>query len=147
MKVVRLSSRAIIPTQKNVFSAGFDLYSAYDYIIPAKCKNLIKTDLQIQVPWGTYGRIASTSTLAWNKSIVVEASTIDYDFKGNVIVLMFNHSNYDFYIRTGDCIAQLICEKISIPVIKAMQNYNTINMEDDPRNPRNFQSGGTDAVG
>ena len=39
---------------------------------------------------------------------------IDEDYRGNLGVILFNHSDRPFQIRRGDCVAQLICEKISI---------------------------------
>lgn len=38
-------------------SVGFDLSSAYDVIVPAKEKAVIKTDIQVLFPKGVYGRI------------------------------------------------------------------------------------------
>lgn len=58
LRIVQLTDKAYIPTKETPLSAGYDLYSAYDYIIPSNGKNVIKTDLQISVPFGTYGRIA-----------------------------------------------------------------------------------------
>lgn len=45
--------------------------SAYDYIVPARGKELVKTDLQIELPRGSYGRIAPRSGLAWKNFIDV----------------------------------------------------------------------------
>jgi hypothetical protein len=39
---------------------------------------------------------------------------VDYDYRGNVGVVLFNHSDDDFAIKRGDRIAQLILEKISM---------------------------------
>lgn len=47
------------------------LCSAYDYEIPARGKELVKTDLQIQLPPGCYGRVAPRSGLAWKNHIDV----------------------------------------------------------------------------
>jgi len=55
--------------------------SAYKYIIPAHGKELVKTDLQIEVPFGTYGRIAPRSGLAWKNHIDVGAGVIDADYR------------------------------------------------------------------
>jgi len=56
-------------------------YSAYKYIIPGHGKELVKTDLQIEVPFGTYGRIAPRSGLAWKNHIDVGAGVIDADYR------------------------------------------------------------------
>ena len=39
---------------------GFDLSSAYDTLVPARGKVLVKTDLSIAIPEGTYARIGNT---------------------------------------------------------------------------------------
>uniref|UniRef100_A0A4W3GEU8 dUTP diphosphatase n=1 Tax=Callorhinchus milii TaxID=7868 RepID=A0A4W3GEU8_CALMI len=38
--------------------------SAYDYIIPPQDKAIVKTDIQIALPPGCYGRVAPRSGLA-----------------------------------------------------------------------------------
>ena len=55
--VKKLSPHAIVPTRGSPLAAGFDLASAYDYVIPARGKELVKTDISIAVPEGTYGRV------------------------------------------------------------------------------------------
>ena len=45
--VRRLSTKAFLPTKGSEQSAGFDIYSAYAYNVPAKGKALIMTDLQV----------------------------------------------------------------------------------------------------
>jgi len=96
-------------------SAGYDLCSAYNYTVLKHNKQLIKTDLAVQIPEQCYGRIAPRSGLALNNFIDVGAGVIDRDYKGNVCVLLFNHSCEDFYVQRGDRIAQLICELIVYP--------------------------------
>jgi dUTP pyrophosphatase len=113
--VVRLSSRATIPTKGSSLAAGFDLYSTSNQTVPAGGKKAISTDLLISVPFGSYGRIAPRSGLAFYDHIQVGAGVIDADFRGTVYVLLFNHGTEDFDVREGDRIAQLICEKICYP--------------------------------
>src|SRR6185437_9774808 len=57
---------------------------------------------------------APRSSLAWKNSIDVGAGVIDSDYRGNVGVILFNHSDQDFKIAAGDRIAQLILERIAI---------------------------------
>ncbi|KAG6828683.1 hypothetical protein H0H93_014794 [Arthromyces matolae] len=61
--IKRLSEKARIPTRGSPLSAGYDLYSAEDKIIPARGKALVDTQLSIAVPAGTYGRVAPRSGL------------------------------------------------------------------------------------
>lgn len=91
------------------------IFSAYDYVVPARGKILVKTDIQIEVPTGCYGRVAPRSGLALKNSIDVGAGVIDEDYRGNVGVILFNFSEIDFEVKKGDRIAQLICERIAHP--------------------------------
>lgn len=110
--IKKLTELATVPTKGSKLSAGYDLYSAYDYVIKARGKEMVKTDLQIALPPGCYGRVAPRSGLAWKHSIDVGAGVIDEDYRGPVNVILFNFGDVDFEIKKGDRVAQLICEKI-----------------------------------
>jgi len=111
-----------MPARTSEYSAGFVLCSAHDAVIPKYDKGVIKTDLMISVPWGTYARIAPRSNLAAMQFIDVGAGVVDYDYRGNVGVVLFNHGNEDFPIKCGDRVAQLILERISmVPAIEVSE--------------------------
>jgi dUTP pyrophosphatase len=110
--IKRLSENATIPTRAHPGDAGMDLSSAYNIIIPARGKGLVKTDLAIKVPDGCYGRIAPRSGISWKYHLDVGCGVIDKSYRSNVGVVLFNHSETDFNIEKGDRIAQLIIEKI-----------------------------------
>lgn len=106
LKFAKLTEKAFVPTKGSKYAAGYDLRryvfeisrldkiakfhvyvlfsffnSAYEYIVPPNGKELIKTDLQIEVPENTYGRIAPRSGLAWKYHIDVGAGVIDADYR------------------------------------------------------------------
>lgn len=114
--VQRLSEHATIPTRGSEFAAGFDLSASEDKIISGNGgRALVKTDLRIACPPGTYVRIAPRSGLAYKFGIDVGAGVIDADYRGPVGVILFNFGTDDFTIKRGDRIAQAILEQICIP--------------------------------
>lgn len=119
-----MSPHAHVPVKGTEHSAGFDLFSAEEKTVPGNGKALIKTDLKIRVPFGCYGRIAPRSGLTVKHFIDVGAGVIDADYRGNVKVVLFNFSNENFLIKIGDPIAQLICEKIEIPILEECENLD-----------------------
>merc|ERR1712018_989541 len=125
MQVCKLSEHAFLPTKGSKLAAGYDLKSAYDYIIPANGKVIAKTDLSIRVPDGTYGRVTPRSGLAAKHHIDVGAGVVDQDYTGNVGVVLFNHDGKEFEIKKGDLIAQFICEKIEYPEIEEVTSLNS----------------------
>jgi len=48
---------------------------------------------------------------------------IDSDYRGNVGVILYNHSDDDFTVNKGDRVAQLICEKIVYPDVVEFEVY------------------------
>ena len=112
LQVKRLSENAIVPTRGSPLSAGYDLSSAEETVIPAGGKGIVKTDLSIACPEGTYGRIAPRSGLAVKKFIDVGAGVVDADYRGPVGVVLFNFGKQDFVVQPGDRIAQLILEQV-----------------------------------
>ena len=148
MQVAKLSEHAHLPTKGNYFffqkpkkflyqlldqfqisgsklAAGYDLKSAYDYIIPGMGKIIAKTDISIRVPDGTYGRVAPRSGLAAKNHIDIGAGVVDQDYTGNIGVVMFNHAQEDFEVKKGDRIAQFICEKIEYPELEEVASLSS----------------------
>ncbi len=113
-KFLLLSDKATFPTKANEDDAGWDISSAEDTIVPARGKAKVKTDLKVRIPYGTYGRIAPRSGLTWKNSIDTGAGVIDYIYLGEILIILFNHSDDDFKIKIGDRIAQFILEKINL---------------------------------
>lgn len=163
LQIAKLSENATIPTRGSARAAGYDLYSAevrilstnyllhflsplsQDTEVPARGKGLVKTDIQIKVPSGTYGRIAPRSGLSWKNHIDIGAGVVDEDYRGNVGqflqflllffspaltlpfhsgVVMFNHAETAFTVKKGDRIAQLVCERIYYPDIEVLDTLN-----------------------
>ena len=125
LQIVKLSENAITPSKGSQNAAGHDLYSAENRVIPAKSRGIVKTDIRIKLPTGTYGRIAPRSGLAIKFQIDIGAGVIDEDYRGNVGVILINHSDDDFPVKKGDRIAQLICEKIIYPEIKVVEQVDS----------------------
>merc|ERR1711916_255285 len=122
--VKKITENATLPVRGSAMAAGYDLAAAYDCVIPAQGKAIAKTDLSIAVPEGTYGRIAPRSGLAWKKHIDVGAGVIDRDYRGNVGVVLYNHSDVDFEIKAGDRVAQLVLEKIATPDVVELESLD-----------------------
>lgn len=105
----------IIPTRATKNSAGFDLYASEDkMIIGGEGSIIVCTGVQVQLPFGHYGRIAPRSGLAAKEHIAVNAGVIDPDYTGEIKVLLYCTKNgHCPFVKRGDRIAQLVIEKIS----------------------------------
>ena len=118
MLFIKISSKAVIPTRSTEHSVGLDFYSPLDYIMPP-CSHLqIPTQSKVKIPLGHYGRLASKSGLSMVHQVHVGAGVIDPDYTGEVKVLLINAAPCYHYIKRGDPIAQLILEKVSLSILK-----------------------------
>ena len=133
----KLTTNAFDLTKSSPQAAGYDLCSAYDYIVLPKDRQLCKTDITLKCPPRTYGRIAPRSGLALHHFIDIGAGVIDEDFRGNVGIVLFNFSNHIFNVKKGDRIAQIIFEKIECPIPK-----ETDKLANTQRGEQGFGSSG-----
>ncbi|KAI4279246.1 MAG: hypothetical protein LQ337_000382 [Flavoplaca oasis] len=90
--VKKLSPTAKTPTRGSAFAAGYDIYASQASCVPKRGKVLVDTDIAIAVPQGTSPR----SGLAVKNFIDTGAGVIDADYRGQVKVLLFNHSDNDY---------------------------------------------------
>ena len=118
---VKMSTDAVTPTRATEGSVGLDFYSPANYIIPPHSQLLIPTQIKLRVPLGYYGRLASKSGLAILHQLHVGAGVIDPDYMGEIMVLLINTASRVHHITKGDPMAQLILEKISIPILKEVK--------------------------
>lgn len=103
-----------LPKYATPQSAGADVRSTIDINIPAHGRALVPTGLFIAVPSGYEMMVRPRSGLALKKGITVlnTPGTIDADYRGEVGVILFNTTDEDFEVKSGDRIAQLVLNKV-----------------------------------
>ena len=122
LTVKKLSADARLPVRAYPTDAGADLCSAIACTVPPRSSAVIPTGLSVKLPTETcgpkttYGRIAPCSDLL-KHGIDVGATVIDAGYRGEISVVLFNHSDDAFDISKGDAIAQLVVERIVVPEI------------------------------
>lgn len=101
-----------LPKYETLGSAGMDLQAAIDEPIILKSGEikLIKTGIAIALEIGFEAQIRPRSGLALKNGITVlnTPGTIDSDYRGEICVILINHSQVDFEIKRGMRIAQMI---------------------------------------
>lgn len=124
LKIKKLTKDSITPTLGTSKSAGYDLYASESIIVNAGDKALIPIGISIEMPNGVYGRIAPRSSISWKYHTDIGAGVIDQDYRGEIKVLIFNHSGMDLQISKGQKIAQLILEKYLHAKISVVENLS-----------------------
>lgn len=111
----KVSENAVLPKRQNPTDAGMDLSACVDMVVPANGMACIDTGIAVMMPPDCYARIAPRSGLAYKNAIDVLAGVVDCGYTASIKVILINHSECEFSVKSGDRIAQLIFEKIYTP--------------------------------
>ena len=114
LNVIKLDPHAVLPARATSGSAGYDLFSIDSYVVLPGRRVVVSTGISVQLPPGTYGRIAPRSGLAVKHGLDVLAGVVDPDYTGEVKVVLQNFDHHPFVIRPGYRVAQLILENFTV---------------------------------
>lgn len=157
IKCKLLVDHAKIPAKSKPTDAGYDLYAAEDIVVPGlfsqvmyTCLNSfdsstqppkgqatkVSTGVALELPQGQVGLIWDRSGLG-SKLIKVFGGVIDENYRGEIIVCLANFSFWDYEIKRGDRVAQLLVQYVSnVPIIQVD------NLTESERNDSGFGSSG-----
>ncbi|HVG12589.1 MAG TPA: dUTP diphosphatase [Flavisolibacter sp.] len=115
VKIVNRSDNPL-PAYATAGAAGMDLranLTAPVQLQPGE-RSLIPTGLFIELPEGYEAQVRPRSGLAIKQGITCLNSpgTIDSDYRGEIKVILINHSGEEQLIQPGDRIAQLVFQKV-----------------------------------
>jgi len=114
--VKKLDPSVKLPEYKTEGASGMDLVAFIDetIIIRPKTSALIPTGLSVAFSEDYEIQIRPRSGLAVknNISVLNTPGTIDSDYRGEIKVIIFNHSNNNFTVNNGDRIAQMVLAPI-----------------------------------
>jgi dUTP pyrophosphatase len=115
VKIVNRSSNPL-PSYATAASAGMDIRA--DLKEPVQLgvgeRKLIPTGLVIELPVGYEAQVRPRSGLALKQGITClnAPGTIDADYRGELGIILINHSNEVQVIQPGDRIAQLVVQSV-----------------------------------
>ncbi|MBR2615624.1 MAG: dUTP diphosphatase [Clostridia bacterium] len=112
IKVKKLCPDAILPTYGSPFSAGADLYAAGGETVTVHPREtvLVHTGIAMEIPEGYGGFLYARSGLATKKGLAPanKVGVIDADYRGEIMVALFNQSSEVRTVEPGERIAQLV---------------------------------------
>lgn len=112
MKIKKLNERAIVPTYGSEFSAGADLYACEcgEVVIASGETKLIHTGIALEIPQGYVGLVYARSGLATKRGLAPtnKVGVIDSDYRGEIMVALYNQSGTEQTVIDGERIAQIV---------------------------------------
>ena len=136
-----LREGAILPTYGSPEAAGADLYACLESEItvdPGKTA-FIPTGIAMEVPKGCAGLIYARSGMACKRDLAPanKVGVIDSDYRGEVIVALYNHGSEARTVSHGERIAQMVITPVLTPAYELAET-----LEDTDRGAGGFGSTG-----
>lgn len=105
-----------LPAYATPGAAGMDLVAAEELILRPGSRAAVATGFSVAIPPGYEIQVRPRSGLALKYGITVPNTpgTIDSDYRGEVKVILINHSDDNFPIQRGDRIAQLVLAPVTL---------------------------------
>ena len=104
-----------LPAYATEGAAGMDVVSAEEVTIPPGARHAVATGIAVAIPPGYEIQVRPRSGLALKHGITVPNTpgTIDSDYRGELKVILINHSSEPFAIARGDRVAQLVLAAVT----------------------------------
>lgn len=143
---IKLDPGAVCPTRAHETDAGLDLYSMEEKMIPPALQSLFPigsysatfdTGVHMEIPRGYFGKIESRSGLNVRNDVVSCGGVIDADYRGSIVVKLYNLGSRTYTVHKGDRIAQLIIQPCALPELEIVQE-----LDETERNMDGFGSTG-----
>lgn len=100
-----------LPRRGTSMSAGWDLFarpSEGDTVIPPRSSVMVRTGMNVAMEPGLAGFCMERSGNATKLKITLGARVIDADYRGELIVNLFNQSDQTVTIPNGNAVAQVV---------------------------------------
>lgn len=124
VKVKKLDENAVAPKYAHQGDAGMDLFSIESCVIKAGERKLIHTGISMELPEGYFASIRGKSGLAYKKGIDILAGVIEYTYRGEYGVVVFNTGDEDFEVKKGDKVAQVLIQPIANAEVEEVEDLS-----------------------
>ena len=126
IQVKKLNENAILPTYGSAEAAGADLYACMEESVTVQPGEVawISTGIALEVPKGCAGLIYARSSLGAKRGLAPanKVGVIDSDYRGEVKVVLLNHSNVPQSVAPGERIAQLVITPVLTPAYEEVED-------------------------
>ena len=119
VRVKKLHPNAKLPTYGSAFAAGADLYACLEEPVtigPGET-HWVSTGIALEVPVGCAGLVYARSSLGAKRGLAPanKVGVVDSDYRGEVRVVLFNHSPEPQTINPGERVAQFVITPVVTP--------------------------------
>ena len=125
IRVKKLHPNATLPTYGSAFAAGADLYACLDAPVTIEPGEIcwVPTGIALEVPVGCAGLIYARSSMGTKRGLAPanKVGVVDSDYRGEIKVVLLNHSKQPQILAPGERIAQFVITPVLTPVYEEVQ--------------------------
>ena len=119
VRVKKLHPNAQLPTYGSEFAAGADLYACLEEAVTIQPGETfwVPTGIALEVPVGCAGLVYARSSLGAKRGLAPanKVGVVDSDYRGEVRVVLLNHSKEPQTIQPGERVAQFVITPVLTP--------------------------------
>ena len=120
VRVKKLHPNAVLPTYGSQEAAGADLYACLEETVTIQPGETawIPTGIALEVPKGCAGLVFARSSLGAKRGLAPanKVGVIDSDYRGEIRVVLLNHSKEAQTVENGERVAQFVITPVLTPV-------------------------------
>lgn len=112
LRFKRTTENAKLPTKNNASDTGYDVSAVEDKVIPARGSAVVDVGLNFAyITPGFWVKVEGRSGLGFKHGISPHPGIIDNEYRGNAGIKLYNNTDSDYVIQSGDRIAQFVVYK------------------------------------
>lgn len=123
VEIKLLNPAAKVPDYKHLTDSGMDVASIENVTIAPRSFAKIKTGIAVGLPGGYELQVRPRSGLQCVQGIVGGWGTVDEGYRGDVGVVLYNHTDEPFEVKVGDRIAQVVVAPVTRAKIKVVDEF------------------------
>ena len=125
IRVKKLHPNAILPTYGSAEAAGADLYACLDEAVTIQPGEVywVPTGIALEVPKGCAGLVYARSSLGAKRGLAPanKVGVVDSDYRGEVKVVLLNHSKQPQTLDPGERVAQFVITPVLTPAYEEVE--------------------------
>lgn len=119
VRVKKLHPNAKLPSYGSFEAVGADLYACLETTVTIQPGEVywVPTGISLEVPKGCAGLVYARSSLGAKRGLAPanKVGVVDPDYRGEVMVVLLNHSKQPQILQPGERVAQLVITPVLTP--------------------------------
>ena len=125
VRVKKLHPNAKLPTYGSPEAAGADLYACLEEAVTIQPGEVywVPTGIALEVPKGCAGLVYARSSMGAKRGLAPanKVGVVDSDYRGEIKVVLLNHSKIPQTINPGERVAQFVITPVLQPVYQEVE--------------------------